>query len=59
LLGGVVQQQIMPPHIIIIGMPIAIIFIIISQRSRIASMVVPSIGVILHVTPSLPTSMAM
>ena len=46
-----------PPHITIIGIPIAIFFIIISQRSFIISMLVPSMGVILQVIPSFPISM--
>jgi hypothetical protein len=52
------MQTIMaPPHIIVIGMPIAIIFNMESQRSRSISMLVPSIGIILQTMPSLPISM--
>jgi hypothetical protein len=46
-----------PPHIIIIGMPMAIIFIMASQRSFIMSMLMPSMGIILQIMPSLPISM--
>jgi hypothetical protein len=45
------------PHIIMHGMPMLIIFIMDSQRSRIMSMVMPSMGIILQIMPSLPISM--
>jgi hypothetical protein len=47
---------VMLPQVIIMGMPMAIIFIMDSQRSRIMSMVVPSMGITLQVMPSLPIS---
>jgi hypothetical protein len=47
----------MPQHITIIGIPIAMHFIMFSQHSFIISMVVPSIGAILHIMPSLVISM--
>ncbi|WP_437875643.1 hypothetical protein [Sorangium sp. So ce513] len=46
----------MPPHIIIIGIPAAIIFVIISQRSLSVSIDMPSGGIILQVIPSLVIS---
>jgi hypothetical protein len=46
-----------PQHIIIIGIPIAMHFIMLSQHPFIISMVMPSIGVILHIMPSLVISM--
>ena len=49
----------MPPIIIIMGIPMLIIFIMASQRSRIISRVTPSAGIILQVMPSLPISMVM
>jgi hypothetical protein len=49
----------MPPIIIIMGIPMPIIFIIASQRSRIISRVTPSAGMILQTIPSLPISMVM
>jgi hypothetical protein len=45
-----------PPHIMVMGMPVAIIFIIISQRSLSISIDMPSGGVILHIIPSLVIS---
>ncbi|WP_438005505.1 hypothetical protein WME89_43420 [Sorangium sp. So ce321] len=45
-----------PPHIIVIGMPADIIFIIASQRSLSMSIDMPSGGIILQVIPSLPIS---
>jgi hypothetical protein len=47
------------PHIIIMGMPMAIIFIMASQRSLSMSMLMPSMGIILQTMPSLPISMLM
>lgn len=49
----------MPPIIIIMGIPMLIIFIMASQRSRIISRVTPSAGIILQIMPSLPISMVM
>ncbi len=49
----------MPPIIITMGIPMLIIFIMASQRSRIISMVTPSAGITLQVMPSLPISMVM
>ena len=49
----------MPPIIIIMGIPMLIIFIMASQRSRNISTVTPSAGIILQVMPSLPISMVM
>ena len=46
----------MPPHIIIIGIPDAIIFVIMSQRSLSMSIDMPSGGIILQVIPSLVIS---
>jgi hypothetical protein len=40
------------PHTIIIGIPIDIIFIMASMRSRSASMGMPSMGIIRHTTAS-------
>jgi len=48
-----------PPIIISMGIPMLIIFIIASQRSRIISIVTPSAGIILQTMPSLPISMVM
>jgi hypothetical protein len=48
---------VLPPHIIIIGAPVAIIFIMDSQRSRSMSMLAPSIGITLQIRPSLLISM--
>ncbi|XXT17639.1 hypothetical protein WME94_46155 [Sorangium sp. So ce429] len=45
-----------PPHIIVIGIPDDIIFIIASQRSLSMSIDMPSGGIILQVIPSLPIS---
>ncbi|WP_437732206.1 hypothetical protein [Sorangium sp. So ce1335] len=45
-----------PPHIIIIGIPADIIFVIISQRSLSMSIDMPSGGIILQVIPSLVIS---
>ncbi|WP_437925764.1 hypothetical protein WMF37_43045 [Sorangium sp. So ce291] len=45
-----------PPHIIVIGIPADIIFIIASQRSLSMSIDMPSGGIILQVIPSLPIS---
>jgi hypothetical protein len=45
------------PHIIVMGVPMAIIFIMDSQRSRSMSMLAPSIGITLQTMPSLPISM--
>ncbi|XYH96001.1 hypothetical protein ACMHYB_50800 [Sorangium sp. So ce1128] len=45
-----------PPHIIIIGIPADIIFIIASQRSLSMSIDMPSGGIILQVIPSLVIS---
>lgn len=42
----------MPPHIIIMGMPQAIIRFMRSQQSFIISMVVPSIGIIVQTMPA-------
>ena len=49
----------MPPHIIMHGMPIAIMDIIALQRSRIMSICEASIGIILHIMPSLVISQVM
>lgn len=46
----------MPFIIIMQGMPIAIIEFIASQHSRIMSIDMPSIGIILHIMPSFPIS---
>jgi hypothetical protein len=51
-----VHIMVMPPHVIVMGMPMAIIFVMASQRSRIISRVVPSMGATLQVMPSLPIS---
>jgi len=45
-----------PPHIIIMGMPAAIMRAMASQRSFIMSMEVPSPGTNLQVIPSFVTS---
>jgi hypothetical protein len=44
------------PQLNMAGMPIAIIFIMASQRSRSRSMLMPSIGIILQTMPSLVIS---
>ena len=46
----------MLPHIIIIGIPVAIIFAMASQRSFIISMEMPSAGIILQIIPSFAIS---
>jgi hypothetical protein len=56
-LAASVHIIVCPSHVIIVGIPIAIIFIIDSHRSRSASMPPLSIGMSLHTIPSLPISM--
>ncbi|WP_437654900.1 hypothetical protein [Sorangium sp. So ce1182] len=46
----------MPPHIIIMGMPVDILFIIDSQQLLSMSIDMPSAGIILQVIPSLVIS---
>jgi hypothetical protein len=49
----------MPPHVIIMGIPELIIFIIDSMRSRMPSIDCPSDGIILQTMPSLVISICM
>jgi hypothetical protein len=59
LVAGIQHIIGMPPHIIMTGIPIDMHLVMLSQHSFIISMVIPSIGIILHIMPSLVISMVM